>query len=313
MRVSFQNSLDPTLIEIKPYDNRDPAGAEKPLGRRRGVVMIRAPARHPHTAEATSMTELHLDQLLAQSRLLALEAGREIMRLYEAGVSVEKKADNTPVTEADHAAEAIILPGLARLAPDIPIISEEAVTADGVPSVSGNLFWLVDPLDGTREFLARNGEFTVNIALVRNGQPILGVVHAPAMDATYMAAGPGTGLMEAKESGLSGLVARRPPDAGLTVCVSRSHANRPALADHLADVTVAETITAGSSIKFCLIAAGTADLYPRLGTTMAWDTAAGHAVLAAAGGHVRTLEGDELIYDPTRLKNPNFRATGADA
>jgi 3'(2'), 5'-bisphosphate nucleotidase len=259
------------------------------------------------------MIELHLDHLLTQSRLLALEAGEEIMRLYTAGVSVARKVDDTPVTDADHAAEAVILPGLARLAPDIPIISEEAVTAVGAPSVAGNRFWLVDPLDGTREFLARNGEFTVNIALVEDGRPILGVVHAPAIGATYMAAGPGTGLVDTKEGGLSGLVARRPPGEGITVCVSRSHANKPALADHLAGLSVAETLTAGSSIKFCLIAAGRADLYPRLGTTMAWDTAAGHAVLVAAGGYVRTLEGRELTYDPARLENPHFLATGADA
>lgn len=259
------------------------------------------------------MTDLHLDHLLAQSRLLALAAGEEIMRLYESGVSVEQKADETPVTEADHAAEAAILPGLARLVPGIPIISEEAVTASGVPSVAGNRFWLVDPLDGTREFLARNGEFTVNIALVEDGRPILGVVHAPAIGATYMAAGPGTGLVDTREGGLVALTARRPPAAGLSVCISRSHANKPALADQLAGISVAETVVAGSSIKFCLIAAGQADLYPRLGTTMAWDTAAGHAVLAAAGGHVRTLEGDELRYDPARLKNPHFLATGADA
>ncbi len=259
------------------------------------------------------MTEIHLDHLMAQARLLALDAGVEIMRLYEAGVSVEQKADETPVTEADHAAEAAILPGLARLTPDIPIISEEAVTAAGAPSVAGNRFWLVDPLDGTREFLAHNGEFTVNIALVEDGRPVLGVVHVPAIQATFMSAGPGTGLADTKEGGLSSLGVRPPPAEGLTVCVSRSHANKPALADLLAGMNVADTLTAGSSLKFCLIATGQADLYPRLGPTMAWDTAAGHAVLAAAGGHVRTLEGDELTYDPARLLNPNFLATGLDA
>ncbi|WP_350356027.1 3'(2'),5'-bisphosphate nucleotidase CysQ family protein [Acidisoma cladoniae] len=174
----------------------------------------------------------------------------------------------------------------------------------------GGRFWLVDPLDGTKEFISGNGEFTVNIALIDQGVPVLGVVVAPALGETYVGCGPGT----AAWSGLDGdvAIATRPvPDDGATVVGSRSHGDAAAMALYLRDRKVAAFRAAGSSLKLCLIAQGEADLYPRLGTTMEWDIAAGHAVLRAAGGRVETLEGADIRYGKRDYRNPHFVASGA--
>jgi 3'(2'), 5'-bisphosphate nucleotidase len=189
-------------------------------------------------------------------------------------------------------------------------VAEEAVARGGTPPVPAGRFWLVDPLDGTKEFLAHNGEFTVNIALIEGGRPALGVVHAPALGLTYWADGSGRAFFEQPGEAPRAIAARAAPSDGLVVASSRSHANKAALDDYLARHTVARRIIAGSSIKFCLIARGAADLYPRFGTTMEWDTAAGHAVLAAAGGRVETTDGEQLGYGKPDFRNPHFIARG---
>ncbi|HLI11133.1 MAG TPA: 3'(2'),5'-bisphosphate nucleotidase CysQ [Alphaproteobacteria bacterium] len=246
---------------------------------------------------------------------LAERAGERILALYEAGCPVEEKPDHTPVTAADREAEAIILPGLARLTPEIPVVSEEAMAAGARPAV-GERFWLVDPLDGTKEFIRRVGEFTVNIALVESGRPVLGVVHAPVTGETYAAAGPGTAQHRRRGAKPRPIAARTPAPDGLVVLVSRFHANAAKLDDYIAQKLTArgrrvkERRTAGSALKFCLIAAGEADLYPRFGPTMEWDTAAGHALLLAAGGRVETLAGEPLRYGKPDFLNPDFVAGG---
>jgi 3'(2'), 5'-bisphosphate nucleotidase len=253
-----------------------------------------------------------LSRLLTGIVALAREAGAETMKYYGGTAPVRTKADASPVTDADEAAEAIILAGLARLAPDVPAISEEAM-ARGMAGFTGAApawFWLVDPLDGTREFVSRNGEFTVNIALIHDGAPVLGVVHAPAIGVLY-AGGAGRAMQTRGDAAPAAIRARRAPANGITVVESRSHGDRDATAAFLGDFTVAERKPAGSSLKFGLIAEGAADLYPRLGPTMEWDTAAGHAVLDAAGGRVTTLSGAPLRYGKPGFKNPDFVAHGA--
>ena len=241
---------------------------------------------------------------------LSRAAGAAIMEVYRDGPQVRRKADQSPVTEADERAEAIIIAGLMQLAPDVPIVAEEAVAAGRFPDVSNAArFWLVDPLDGTREFINRNGEFTVNIALIEHGVPVAGVVYAPAINRLFMgAAGHGAKVIDA--GGEREIRCRLPSAEGVTVLASRSHGDRAALDRYLHDLHVAEVIAAGSSLKLCLIAEGVADLYPRFGRTMEWDIAAGHAVLAAAGGSVCDLSGAPLRYGKGDLANPDFVARG---
>ena len=248
--------------------------------------------------------------LVADVRALAEAAGRLILTYYRNGIDIRRKADASPVTAADEEAEHLILEGLRKLTPQIAIISEEAHARGELADHAPRRFWLVDPLDGTREFLKKNGEFTVNIALVDEGVPVLGVVTAPALDLAYAGAGPGTASMWRAGSQRS-IAARPRPARGITVVASRSHLGDPAVLERwLTGTPVADTRQAGSSLKFCLLAAGEADLYPRFGRTMEWDTAAGHAVLAAAGGRVQTLEGAELRYGKPGFENPHFIASG---
>ena len=249
-------------------------------------------------------------RFLAAIAPIAEAAGREILRHYHPGIEARLKHDRTPVTAADEAAEAIILPALRELAPDIPSVAEEAVAQGGLPEIDRqSLFFLVDPLDGTREFLAGNGEFTVNIALIDRGRPLLGVVHLPALGTTY-AGGPEGATLAVAGAAPEEIRARPKPGDGVIVLASRSHNEGSELDRYLADLHVAERIAAGSSLKFCRIAEGLADLYPRFGRTMEWDTAAGHAVLAAAGGQVVTVAGEALCYGKTGFANPNFIARG---
>ena len=252
--------------------------------------------------------------LVPQVVALAREAGVAAMRYYTGGFAVRRKMDASPVTEADEAAEAIILAGLRRLTPDIPEVSEEAV-ARGVSSVDPAKlpprYWLVDPIDGTKEFVARNGEFTVNIGLVEHGLPVLGVLHSPVTGRTFAGCGPGTAIVQAGDASPQPIRARRPPPQGLVVVASRSHGNKPALSAYLEDFPVAELRLMGSAIKFCLIAEGQADLYARLGPTMEWDTCAGHAILEAAGGSMTTLSGAKLQYGKPGFLNSDFVARGA--
>ncbi len=251
---------------------------------------------------------LDLPALLAAIRPVAEEAGQETLRFY--GVTeAATKADGSPVTAADQAAEDVILPALRALTPNIPVVSEEEASKGLSPEVTGDRFWLVDPLDGTKEFLSGNGEFTVNIALIDHGVPVLGVVVVPALGETYAGGAPGSAVLEDK-TGERGIAVREVPEDGLTVVGSRSHGDADAMAAFLGGRKVASFRAAGSSLKLCLIARGEADLYPRLGTTMEWDIAAGHAVLRAAGGRVETLDGGDLVYGKPGYKNPHFVAIG---
>jgi 3'(2'), 5'-bisphosphate nucleotidase len=234
-------------------------------------------------------------------------AGALIMDIYGTDFSVRGKADASPVTEADERAEKLIVPALQALDPEVPIVAEEAVAAGAAPTV-GEWFWLVDPLDGTKEFISRNGEFTVNIALVHRGEPVLGVVLAPALGRLFAGVA-GQGAFVEDADGRRAIRCRAVPGAGLTVVASRSHGDAAALDAFLAGRQVAALANAGSSLKLCLVAAGEADLYPRLGRTMEWDIAAGHAVLAAAGGQVQTLAGVPLRYGKPGFDNPHFAAS----
>lgn len=258
------------------------------------------------------MTHPPSTELLPRVRAIARRAGETILQFYGRDLAVEVKADASPVTAADRAADQLIVAALQELTPEIPVISEEAAVGS-VPDIGGGRFWLVDPLDGTKEFINRRREFTVNIALIEDGRPVLGTIHAPALDATYAGAGAGTATAEVAGGGPRPVAARRAPADGLAVVASRSHANIPALESYLAGIRVESCKNLGSAIKFCLIASGEADLYPRLGRTMEWDTAAGHAVLEAAGGSVRTLTGAPLRYGKPGFENPHFVARGREA
>ncbi len=248
------------------------------------------------------------DHFLPGLRQIALEAGAVIMNIYQGDIAVRTKSDESQVTEADEAAEAVILAGLAELAPEIPVIAEESVAAGRIPEIGDGPFWLVDPLDGTKEFISKNGEFTVNVALIEDGSPTHGVVFAPAVGQLYLAA-PDGATIEKEGAAAQPIAVRRPAADGLVVVASRSHRDAKT-DDYLADFNVKSLTSAGSSLKLCLVAAGEADLYPRLGRTMEWDIAAGHAVLAAAGGSVETLEGAPMRYGKSGFENPFFVARG---
>ena len=239
---------------------------------------------------------------------MAHRAGREILAVYESDFAVLDKTDGSPVTEADTRAERVILDDLAACAPDVAVVAEESVAAGNVPEVDGRPFFLVDPLDGTREFVRRTDEFTVNIALIEDGAPTAGVVHVPALEETYWTAGDGT-AWRSRHGGAAERIACRRPGTRLVAIASRSH--RSAETDAwLERFGIAEVVSAGSSLKFCRIAEGVADLYPRLGRTMEWDIAAGHAIVNAAGGSVETLDGEPLVYGKPGFENPHVVARG---
>lgn len=238
----------------------------------------------------------------------ARAAAREIMAVYESTAQSRSKVDGSPVTEADERASAMIASKLAVLMPGCPIVCEESCDRPAVAATTER-FWLVDPLDGTKEFLERNGEFTINIALIEGGEPAMGVVLAPALGRLFAGVVGGDAFVEEKSS-RTRLACRIAPPDGITVVGSRSHADAQAMNAFLGEKRVAQMLSAGSSLKFCMIAAGEADLYPRLGTTMEWDTAAGHAVVAAAGGRVTRVDGGELSYGKPGLLNPHFVAMG---
>lgn len=257
------------------------------------------------------MIALDLAHLLPAVKAIAREAGQVILQCYNTADSTSQtKVDGTPVTAADHAAEAVILPALRRLTPDIPVISEEEHAAGDSPELRHGTFWLVDPLDGTRSYVDRTGEFTVNIGLIHGGVPVLGVIYTPVGGDLYAAAGPGTAVHSAAGGPEQPIAARRPPAEGLTVLASRSYGSREALDRYLADKRIHARHLSSSSLKFCLLAAGLADVYPRFGPTGEWDTAAGHAILLAAGGSIETTDGQPLSYAKPKFLNPDFIAFG---
>jgi len=238
---------------------------------------------------------------------IAHHAGAAIMEVYRSGDTGEtSKADNSPLTLADLAAHRIIVEALTRLTPEIAILSEEAADIAYPVRSQWTRYWLVDPLDGTREFIKRNGEFTVNIALIENGKPVMGVVYAPVLDVCYHGAR-GAGAFVQRGNTAAQPITVKPHAAGETIKVvaSRSHsdARTEALLKQLGDY---QCISMGSSLKLCLVAEGAAHFYPRLGQTMEWDTAAAHAVVNAAGGIVCNMAGDELHYNKVDLHNPEF-------
>lgn len=249
-----------------------------------------------------------------------LRAGQAILQHRAAGLAVEYKADQSPVTGADRAAESILLAALAAVAPGVPVIAEEQMAA-GVVTATADTFFLVDALDGTREYVSGGDDFTINVGLIEDGKPVFGLVYAPAMSWLFATLAAGR-VVEAKLDAASGVrsfadfsaqpvIARVAGRNGLVAVVSKSHLDA-ATKKFLSHLTITEQRPAGSSLKFCLVARGEADVYPRFGPTCEWDTAAGHAVLSAAGGSVVCSDGAELAYGKAsdRYFNPHFVAWG---
>jgi 3'(2'), 5'-bisphosphate nucleotidase len=245
-------------------------------------------------------------ELLAEIADAARGAGEAILKIVRAGFEVEHKSDSSPVTQADHAAELVILAALARAAPGVPVIAEEEVAAGRIPA-HGDTYFLVDPLDGTKEFVRGGDDYTVNIGLIEGGAPVLGVVYSPARG-TLHAGAVGAGAWLEDGGGRRAIVTRERGDQ-LVAVASKSHFTQNT-ADYLeAAIGVCEHVGIGSSLKFCIVAEGLADIYPRLSPTSEWDTAAGHAVLLAAGGRVDGPDGQPLAYGKRAFLNRGFVAT----
>lgn len=247
------------------------------------------------------------DKLIESLLTLSEEAGRAILGVYDGPIKVTVKADDSPLTQADQAAHRLIEQALAQLTPQWPLVSEESSPEQQQLRTMTPCYWLVDPLDGTKEFIQRNGEFTVNLALIREGAPIFGVVHVPVQGLTYWG-GASLGAWRRSDRGIQAIRGRAPiADEPLQVVGSRSHSNQQTQA-YLATLGEYELISVGSSLKFCLLAEGRAHLYPRLAPTCEWDTAAAQAILEGAGGRVETLEGTPLRYSKAEILNPSFVA-----
>lgn len=239
---------------------------------------------------------------------VARRAGRVIMDIYRTDFDVDTKGDASPVTKADKEAEDLIFRAIREgITSEFPLVGEESVSMGKIPDVAGRPFWLVDPLDGTKEFISRNGEFTVNIALIDNGIPVLGVVHLPVTDDTYIGTRAGAFAQYGGDGKAAQIQCKTPAADGLVAIASRSHGSE-AVETYLEGLPVKQRISAGSSLKFCRVAEGKADVYPRFGPTMEWDTAAGHAVLMYAGGEVIKEDGTQLQYGKPEFRNPHFIA-----
>lgn len=244
---------------------------------------------------------------------IARQAGRKIMHIYGQDFAIEQKQDESPVTAADKAAHHVIMEELTKLDREIPILSEEGSEIPYGVRVTWNRFWLVDPLDGTKEFIKRNGEFTVNIAFIEHGYPILGVVYAPATDVVYAGSTEEAFKLDSNNVRTELQVIPATPEEAVTIVESRSHPSKEleewmqSLNDKYKQV---QRIQRGSSLKLCAVAEGLAHFYPRFGPTMEWDTAAGQAVVEAAGGQVTTLDGERLSYNKESLLNPYFIVKG---
>jgi 3'(2'), 5'-bisphosphate nucleotidase len=270
------------------------------------------------TKTTTTATASDDEAMLGVCERLALEAGRLVMTVFNADIIIRRKLDASPVTDADRASEKLILDGLRSHFPDIPCVAEEEASEGAAPRELGHTFFLVDPLDGTKEFIDRHTDFTVNIALIRNGKPELGVVYAPCTR-RFFSGRPGAAyaIEVSPEHQMTGRrrIEVREGQVPLGIVASRSH-RTPETNDFIRQVQAAEIVSVGSSLKFCLIASAEADVYPRFGRTMEWDTAAGDAVLRAAGGITRTTDSKPLAYGKRNQQgqmdfvNPSFIATG---
>lgn len=249
--------------------------------------------------------QIELNHLVSQINDIAVAAGDEIMTIYQRDFDITMKDDQSPVTEADLAAHEIIVASLRTITPDIPVLSEEDTGISWEDRQIWKTFWLVDPLDGTKEFIKRNGEFTVNIALIHEHKPVFGVVYAPALDKLYFSDGDAAYLKQQGEiTPINALPI--PHDDIVKVVGSRSHTS-PEMALYLKRFDSVDNVPVGSSLKFCLIAEGSAHCYPRLGPTCWWDTAAGHAVAEASGATVTQLDGSDLLYNHQEsVLNPFF-------
>jgi 3'(2'), 5'-bisphosphate nucleotidase len=241
---------------------------------------------------------------------IAAEAGVRIMEIYATAFSINEKDDNSPLTAADLAAHQTIVAGLQRLTPEIPVLSEESADISFAERSQWEYFWLVDPLDGTKEFIKRNGEFTVNIALIRGHDPVLGIVQVPVTGQRYLAA-QGEGAFRQEPGETAQRITVAPLQAGpVRIVGSRSHSGE-SLTAFMARLGEHTLVSIGSSLKFCLVAEGKADIYPRLGPTSEWDTAAAQCIVEEAGGRVVAISGSKLIYNTKEsLLNPHFLVYG---
>jgi 3'(2'), 5'-bisphosphate nucleotidase len=250
---------------------------------------------------------------LDDARALARQAGQKILEVYNTEFEVEHKDDKSPLTAADLASHTAIVAGLKALTPEIPVLSEESANIPFAERASWNTYWLIDPLDGTKEFIKRNGEFTVNIALIRDGVPVLGVVHVPVSGVTYAACEGQGAVKEVPGEGEQAIHVRKLGPGSVAVVGSRSHQG-DSLKAFLSRLGDHEIVSMGSSLKICLVAEGAADVYPRLGLTSEWDTAAAHCVVAEAGGSLTDLEMQPLRYNTKdSLLNPFFFVFGDDS
>jgi len=251
---------------------------------------------------------MHYSSLLPDVLKIADAASEKVLHVYQSDFKVRLKADQSPITAADEASHEIILNGLKSISQDIPVLSEEGADIAWGERKGWQRFWLVDPVDGTKDFTQRTGEFTVNIALIEFGEPVLGVVTAPALKEAYWGA-KGEGAFKRDRTGKVHRIRVATPKEEVRVLASKNYLN-PETRAFIDALGPHEMLQAGSSLKFCRIAEGHADIYPRLGPTSEWDTAAGHAILLAAGGTVNKLNGEPLTYGKEDLLNPHFVASG---
>ncbi len=255
------------------------------------------------------MTSAPLDRIALAARAfeIAREAGQIVLKKRNASLRIQAKKDGSPATAADIASEEHIIAALGRLTPDIPIVAEES--SPSLARQANASFWLIDPLDGTKDYIAGESEFTINLALIVNNQPALGVLHAPALEETYIGI-PGGEATRVRQERAVQISSRCPPPNGVTVVSSRRHGDDLELKKYLGEVKVATHKRMSSALKFGLIAAGEADLYPRFGRVMGWDVAAGHAIILAAGGRLTTATGQPIDYTAPGCDIPNFIARG---
>lgn len=251
---------------------------------------------------------MHYNSILPDVIKVADDASEKVLHIYQSDFKVNYKEDDSPITAADLASHDIIMRGLRNISRDIPILSEEGADISWEERKHWRRFWLIDPIDGTKDFTQRTGEFTVNIALIEDGVPVLGVVTAPALKEAFWGI-KGEGAFKRDRTGHVHRIRTSEPRDPLRIVASKNHLNDETRA-FIDGLGAHETLQAGSSLKFCRIAEGHADIYPRMGPTSEWDTGAAHAVLLAAGGNVKTFEGDALAYGKEQILNPNFIAAG---